>query len=188
MNPRRLAVACLCLASLLACLTSPGRAAGEYPMTLTFDASVSNGTTTVTSKVTIHVDRLMEESRRKRVMDALTYSGYPNFLNTLRTLPPVGSIAIQARKVDVRYAHEEQAEAGRRLVLVADRPLFFLSADSTKDRVGYELTMVELRFDAQGKASGTMTGAARVKPSPNGLVLDNFAETPVKLAAGAPGQ
>ena len=65
-------------------------------------------------------------------------------------------------------------------MLVADRPLFFLGNPS-KARAGYELTIVELRFDATGGVTGTMTGAARVKPSPDGLVVDEWAEAPVNL-------
>ena len=98
-------------------------------------------------------------------------------------LPPIGTIALQSRTVDIRYAHEQQQGTGRRLVLVADRPLFFLGGDVAKNRAGYELTIVELLFDAQGGVAGTMTGAARVKPSPGGLVLDDYAEAPVRLAA-----
>jgi hypothetical protein len=123
----------------------------------------------------------MEESRRKRVTDALLHGGYGNFLPALRLLPPVGTITLNARTVDIRYAREQQETTGRRLVLVADRPLFFLG-DPSKARAGYELTVVELRFDAGGGVAGTMAGAARVKPSPDGVVLDDYAEAPVRLA------
>jgi hypothetical protein len=161
--------------------TGPLRAAGEYPLTLVADVQVKKDETTITSAVTIRVDRLMEESRRTRVTDALRYGGYPNFLNTLRPLPPVGAIELARRKVEIRYAHEQEDEAGRRLVLVADRPLFFLG-DPEKPRAGYELTLVELRFDAQGGTTGRIVGAARVKPAGGGgVVLDDYAEAPVEL-------
>jgi hypothetical protein len=160
----------------------PVRAAGEYPLTVSLAASASTAETQINSRVLIHVDRLMEESRRKRVTDALTYSGYGNFLNALRALPPIGAIALQARTVEIRYAREEQEPAARRLVLVADHPLFFLSGDLQKSRAGYELAVVELRIDAQGGVTGRMAGAARVKPSPDGVVLDDFADVPVQLS------
>jgi hypothetical protein len=159
----------------------PLGAAGSYPLTLTVQATASTGAAAASS-VTIRVDRLMEENRRKRVTDALTYSGYGNFLTALRALPPVGAIAVQEREVEIRYAHEQEQSSGRRLVLVADRPLFFLGGDPAKSRAGFELTMVELLFDAQGGVTGTMTGAARVKPSPGGIVVEDYAEAPVKLA------
>jgi PKD repeat protein len=167
-------------------LVGAAQTAGTYPVTLTLDAQAGGDVTTVTSSVTVAVKRLMEESRRKRVTDALTYSGYGSFLTALRPLPPVGTVTVNRRSVEIRYAREQQQGAERRLVLIADRPLFFLSGDAAKPRTGYELTVVELRFDAQGVVTGTMAGAARVKPSPDGPVLDDFAETPVRLSAHAP--
>ena len=54
----------------------------------------------------------------------------------------------------------------------------FLTTDPARNRTGYELTVVDLRFDDHGGISGTMSGAARVKPSPDGPVLGDFAEAP----------
>jgi hypothetical protein len=159
-------------------------AAVAYPLTLEADASMETATAKVSSTLTIHVDRLMLEAPRKRVTDALRYGGYANFLNTLRTLPPIGWIELSNRKVEIRYAHEVPNETGGRLVLVADRPLFFVGGDPAKSRAGYELTMVELRFDGSDRATGTMTGAARVKPAGEGqIALDDFAAAPVQLNA-----
>src|SRR5581483_7925106 len=136
-------------------------------------------TANIVSSVKIRVDKLMEENRRTRVNDALKRNGYTGFLTTLRTLPRVGTIEVSARTVDIRYAHEAPEGSGRRLVLVADRPLFFLGGAPSKSRDGYELTIVDLRFDAAGAVVGTMAGAARVKPAPDGgVVLDDYAEAP----------
>jgi hypothetical protein len=154
--------------------------AANYPLTATMDAQVKSGATTITTQLVIHVDRLMEESRRVRVTDALKYGGYANFLNTLRALPPVGHIQLEKRKAEIRYAREQGEGDGNRLILVADSPLFFLG-DATKPRAGYELTIVELRFDAQGGVSGTISGAARVKPAGEDVVLDDFAEAPLQI-------
>jgi hypothetical protein len=166
-------------------LVGSAQTAGTYPLKLTLDAHAEGEGTKVTSSVTVAVNRLMEESRRKRVTDALTYSGYGNFLTALRSLPPIGTITVNGRSVQIRYAREQPQGAERRLVLIADRPLFFLTGDPTKTRTGFELTVIELRFDAQNVVTGTMAGAARVKPSPDGPVLNDFAETPVRLSAHA---
>jgi len=173
----------VCLAALAAGAAVPLRAAGTYPLTLTLKAAAEKADAAVTAAVTIQVDRLMEESRRQRVTDALNFGGYGNFLPALRKIPPVGKITINGKSVSIRYAIEQPDGAGHRLVLVADRPLFFLGAESSKARAGYELTMVELRFDEHGGVNGTMSGAARVKPSPDGVVLDDWAEAPVRLTA-----
>ena len=75
------------LASVIACLTVAPRAAGEYPLTLTLEAKASTGATAVISTVTVRVAKLMEESRWKRVTDALKYGGFANFMTALRPLP-----------------------------------------------------------------------------------------------------
>jgi len=172
------------IAVALACAAGAARAA-DYPMTLSADAKATAGTAAVTAVVTIKVDRLMEENRRKRVTDRLEHDGYAKFVPELRSLPPVGTIEVQGRSVEIRYAREQRDAKGRRLVLIADQPLFFLGADPAKNRAGYELTIVELRFDAAGKFTGTMAGAAKVKPSPEGPVLDDFAQAPVTLTSRA---
>lgn len=170
-------------ASLTVCLLTSFAAvqATDFPLTLAAAAKVSKGPTTVTTTFTIHVDRLMNETFRTRVTDALKFGGYPKFLPALRALPPIGTIGVDGREVEIRYAREEPREKGSRLVLVADQPLFFLG-DKAKARAGYELTMVELILDAQGTGTGTMTGAARVKPTPDGgIVIDEFEVAPVQL-------
>jgi len=164
------------------CAASAARAAADYPLTLTAEAMVNSAATTITSSVTIRVDRLMEENRRKRVTDALTHGGYANFVTALRSLPAVGVIELDRRTVDVRYAHESADATRRRLVLIADRPLFFLG-DPEKSQAGYQLTVMELRFDENGGVTGTMAGAARVKPSAAGPVLDDYSGQPVRLTA-----
>jgi hypothetical protein len=155
--------------------------AAQYPVAVAVDAQAKAGATSIASKLTIRVDRAMEDSRRVRVTDALKFGGYANALNTLRALPPVGTIQLEKRQVEIRYTREQSDAGGRRLLLIADRPLFFLSGDAQKTRAGYELTVVELQIDAKGAVSGVMNGAARVKPSPDGVVLDDFADVEVRL-------
>ena len=165
----------------VACATLSAGAA-EYPLTLTANAKVSSGATTVTSIVTIQIDRLMEPSRRAKVLDGLKFNGYQGFMNALRVLPAIGVIKAGERQVDVRYAWESTVDKARRLIIVADKPLVFLGGEASKPRAGYELTVVDLRLDDRGAVSGTMTGAARVKPAPDdGVVLDDYAVAPIEL-------
>lgn len=172
----------LLLAGILILETGPTHAAVQYPLALTLDARLEAGVTTIASKITVRVDRPMDDRRRIEVTDALKYGGYGNFVNALRPQPPLGSIETQSAKVDIRYTREEQDGPATRLIVVADRPLFFVSVDPTKSRAGYQLTLVDLRFDGSGGVTGQMAGAARVKPGPEGsVVLDDYAETLVQL-------
>ena len=105
-----------------------------------------------------------------------------SFLKALRALPVIGTIELDGRKVELRYAHEEAREGGAGSSW-PPMPRCFSSAVRRKAKAGYELTLVELTLDAQGSGKGTMTGAARVKPTPDGgLVVDDFASAPVQLA------
>ena len=167
----------------LAAASAAAGAAGDYPLVRELEARVTLGDTSITSKVTVGVDRLMEETRWKRVTDALKHGGYSNFVTALRMLPPVGWVEVNKRRVDVRYAREEQRPAGRRLLVVADKPLFFLG-DETKSRPGFALTVVELNIDGTGAIKGSMAGAARVKPSLEGdVLLEDYAEALVTLSS-----
>jgi hypothetical protein len=160
------------------------QSAGTYPLTLSLDVKAKVGVTTVSTMLTVHVEQQMPAFRRTKLIDALKRGGYPEFLKTLRALQPIGTITTETREVELRYMHEEPTTTGRRLILVADRPLFFLNRDASKTKAGYELTLVELQFDGAGGVTGTITGAARVRPSPQGdggVVLDDYAEAPVQL-------
>jgi hypothetical protein len=175
---------CLTFLALAAVVPDVARvnAAVSYPLTLDLDAQLKTGPTVVTSVLTIRLKQAMAPGDQPRAVNALKFGGYPKFYDALRGLPTIGTIALPNRNVEIQYAHEQPHEPGQRLVLVADRPLFFLSADANKKRAGYELTVVELILDAQGKVSGTMAGAARVKPTPDGgVILDDYAEAPVQL-------
>jgi len=173
----------------LACAGVRARAAATYPRTLVAQAKASSGETSVTSTVRIHIDRLVEPSRRTRVVDGLKFNGYQGFMNALRPLPVIGTISTQKREVKVRYAWETKMDDRTRLVVVSDTPLFFLAADASKAKAGYELTVVELMLDDRGAGTGTMAGAARVKPAPpDGIVLEDFAAAPVTLTVAAPSK
>jgi len=185
---RTTAIAAVVTIAALAWFAAPGHAANGYPRTIIAEATAASGPNKVTATVTIKIDRLVEPSRRQRVLDGLKYNGYQGFMDALRPLPVIGSIAAPNGNVKVRYAWETAVENKNRLIVVADKPLFFVPAESQPPRAGYQLTFVELLFDEHGAATGTMAGAARVKPAPDGIVLDDFSAVPVTLKVAAPGK
>jgi hypothetical protein len=170
----------------------PASAAGIYPQTITANAKAADAGTTVTSRITIKIDRLVEPSQRDRLLEGLKRDGYQGFMNVIWTLPTIGSIATQTAQVNVQYAWETLVQNRRRLVVVADKPLFFLSrlvGRDAQNRQGYDLTVVELQYDNRGGATGTMAGAARVKPSPDeGIILQDYAAVPVQLTVQSPSK
>ena len=173
----------LSVAALVASGAMSTQAAVQYPIALTLDAKVTAGATTINSKLTVRVDRAMGDVSRTQVSNVLqTGGGYANFLNALRPLPMLGALETQAAKVDIKYTREDPEGTGSRLVLVGDRPLFFLSPDPDRAKSPFQLTVVELHFDGKGGVTGQMTGAARVRPSPDGgVLLDDYADQLVQL-------
>src|SRR5262245_47912685 len=114
-------------ASLAVCVLLCGSTAHavDFPIALSADAHAKKGATTITTTLTINVERLMNGTYRSRMHDALKFGGYPKFLSGLRGLPVIGKIEVENRMVELRYAREDALEKGSKLVLVADRPLFF---------------------------------------------------------------
>ena len=168
-------------------LARPGSGAGQYPRTIVANAKAASGATTITSTVTIQLDRLVEPSRRDRLLKGLKQNGYQGLMDVMRPLPVIGSIKVQNREVAVKYAWDTEVQGKHRLIVVADKPLFFLPGDEPKARPGYQLTVVQLTLDERGAGTGMMAGAARVKPAPDeGLILEDYATTPVDLTVLPP--
>lgn len=176
-------VAALSIAGLVASAAGSMQAAVQYPIALTLDAKITSGVTTINSKLMVRVDRAMGDVSRTQVGNVLqTGGGYARFLNALRPLPMLGSLETQSSKVDIKYTREDPEGTGSRLMLVADRPLFFLSPDPDREKSPFQLTVVELHLDGKGGVTGQMSGAARVRPAPDGgVLLDDYADQLVQL-------
>ncbi|HEY1307594.1 MAG TPA: hypothetical protein VGF24_28770 [Vicinamibacterales bacterium] len=173
----------------LACLMFASSVAASYPMTLTARANFTGTETTISSTLTITVERLMDPDDRTFVLDGLKYRGYQGFMDALRPRPVIGQVGNKSGHVDLRYAWETKTDDRRRLVLVADKPFFFIARDTSKPRGGFELTVIDLQLDDRNTGSGTMAPAARVKRAPDGgPILDDFATAPVQLTVEAAKQ
>src|SRR5436190_17586239 len=130
---RRYAAVVVAIAAVLS-LVGRTFAADAYPKTIVAAAKVVNGATTVTSQVTIKINRLVEPSRRDRVINGLKANGYQGFMDALRPLPVIGSIATQSNEVMVRYGWDSEVEGKKRLIIVSSRRWSFLGAISRRGR------------------------------------------------------
>jgi len=178
---------------LMAVLTgtqaAPANAAEVFDMTATAKAGPA-AAGTLTIPITIRIDRYTSATERAKMIDGLKYGGYPGFLNALRDAPAAGSLDVGDQKFVVRWARTEPAGSGRTVTIVTDKPVYFIGSGgaSSKPKAGYEVAVVTLNLDAGGKGDGTMAAAARVKPrGTTGFVVDDYAETPLKLTATAHG-
>ena len=88
-------------------------------------------------------------------------------------------------KFPIRWAREQKTAKGRTIVVVTDRPVFFVGGarPNAKPRAGYETALVQLQVDDAGAGSGMMVAAGRVKPGgETGVRIDDYADEPLTLA------
>jgi hypothetical protein len=154
------------------------------PETFTASAQVHTAAGGTGGMITIHVDRYTPENERKTMTDALKHGGYPAFLPVLRKAPDVGYVSIGDVKTVLRWAREEPTPKGRVITLVTEAPVFFVGGGrvDARSRAGFELAIVRLTVDDYGYGTGTMAGAAKVKPDGSGGVqVEDYGDQPIKL-------
>ena len=149
-------------------------------------AQAKNATGAVSGMLEVRLSRYTPDFDRKTVEAALKEGGYPRFLLALRNAPEVGQLVLGGSEPFViRYAREKVDAGGRTIVIVTDRPVFFIGGGrsaGTKPRAGYEVAVLQIQMDAKGQGSGTMAAAARVRPDGDGgVLLDDYAEEPILL-------
>lgn len=154
------------------------------PETFTANAQARAAAGALAATILIDIQRYTPEFDRTAVEAALKGGGYPAFLTALRKAPEVGSVAIGDQKFAIRWAREQKTAKGRTIVVVTDKPVFFVGGGRTdaKPRAGYEVAVIQLLVDDIGLGTGTMAAAARVKPGgETGVQIDDYAEEPIKF-------
>jgi hypothetical protein len=148
-------------------------------------AVVKNASGALSGTLEVRVRRYTPEFDRQTVEEALRLGGYPRFLPALRNAPEVGQVILGGgQPYAIRYARETVEGGVRTIVLVTDTPIVFVGAGlaDPKPRAGYDVGVLRLQLDAKGSASGTMAGAARVRPDGSGgVLLDDYADAPIEL-------
>ena len=139
----------------------------------------------ITVPMIVQIDRYTPEHARTTMTDGLKHGGYPGFLTALRKAPVVGTVTVAGQTFDIRWAREQPVANGRSIVLITDKPVYFVGGGSTtaKPREGYEVALLQFRLDDAGLGfDGKMAAAARVKPGgPTGVQIDDYAEKPIDL-------
>ena len=180
----RSCIAGLSIALVWLAASAAAQTPGTAPETFAAAAKASTQDAGATGNLTIHIQSYTDDRDRTTMTEALRIGGYPGFLNTFRKIPDVGYVELGGRKVLVRWARQQPTAKGRTITVVTDGPLFFLggAAVDAKPRTGFQLALIQMDVDATGVGSGTMAGAARVKPGgETGVQVDDYADTPVQL-------
>lgn len=162
------------------------------PADYTANAEVTTALAKATTVVKIHIDSYTSDRDRNILVSALRMNGYQNFLPAFKRTPIVGYVQINAQKWDLRWA-AETVEGGTKVITAAtDKPMFFLGGGDVdpKTRRGYEMAVIRMEFDGAGNGTGVLNAAARVKPNADmtNVIVDDFADTPVKLTSVTRGK
>lgn len=103
----------------------------------------------------------------------------------LRGLPKVGYMFFAGRQGwPIRYSRELEAQDGKRRILLAtDRPVSFREAYQNTQLGDFDVTMVELTVDAEGKGSGILSLGTEVVWNKEAAKLEvtNVTSQPVQL-------
>jgi len=158
---------------------------GTAPEVFSATAQAKTAAAAVSGKLEVRISRYTPDFDRKTVEEALRLGGYPRFLTTLRNAPEVGQLTLaDGPPYVIRYARETAEGAGRAIVLVTDRPVFFVGSARTdaKPRAGYEVAVIQIQVDGAGRGRGSMAAAARVRPDGNGgVLLDDYADALIEV-------
>lgn len=186
MRIAKIPIVVLLLAAPIWARAQAPRPAATAPEVFTGTAQAKNATGAVSGTLEARVSRYTPEFDRGAVETALRLGGYPRFLTALRKAPQVGELIVGgSQPYAIRYAREKVDAGARTIILVTDMPVYFIGGgrgQPTKPREGFEVAVIQIQIDATGKGSGTMAGAARVRPDGDGgVLLDDYAEQPIAL-------
>ena len=126
------------------------------------------GTSTQMGKmvnVNIHIDQFSTPDDRKALIDAFARAGQDGFVDALQDMKAKGRVRFASGGVgnDVKYIIELPSESGRRFRLVTDRNLAFGELYGGTRSRDYNVGAIELVLTPDGKGSGTVLPACRLK-------------------------
>jgi hypothetical protein len=161
--------------------------ASETPGPETFKAIASiktAGGVAATAPVTITVDRKMTRAQADRLVETFKTGGAAALRKALDGVPPTGSVRIgNGSAVAARMALERVTDKGRLVTVVTLEPLAFLGAGvpGAKAKDAYDFGVVDIEVDANGKGSGTLSPAAKIKVHEGSFVVEDYATDLVEL-------
>jgi hypothetical protein len=163
------------------------RAAVQLPLRLSgvVVSAGGVGNPTGTARVDIAVNRLSTTEERAKLADVLTHKGQDALLDALREAKSVGTIRFNTELAwDLRYARQlPRDEGGTRIYLATDRPMSMAELWNQPRYSQYPFTLIELQFDGDGRASGSLMLAARVTADKDGrfIEVENFASEAIPI-------
>jgi hypothetical protein len=134
--------------------------------------------------VDIVIERWSTDGERDRLVAVLKEKGPDALLSALQKMPRVGYIR-RPKSIgwDLHFARSVKAEEGRQVVIATDRPMSFWEAANRPRSADYDFTLIDIRFDPDGKGTGKLAVAAKVdyNEKTQTVEVENFGIEPVRL-------
>jgi hypothetical protein len=143
-----------------------------------------------TAPVTISLDRMLTSAERGTLLAAFKSGDAAALRKALAAQPSLGFVEGGTKvKVPVKFAFPRSTGAGRIVTIVCDQPIVHIGGDvpNARPKAGYEHAYVLLVLDADGKGSGEVAPAAKLKLRDDGaLVTEDYGADTVWLKDVAP--
>lgn len=151
-----------------------------------FAANLSGSGPPGTSLIEIVIERWSTEAEREALRSTLINKGPDALLGALQKIKPRVGFIRRPSSVgwDLYYAREVKREDGtRQIILASDRPLSFREVVNSTRSKNYAFTIVDIRFDAEGKGTGQLAGAAKVtfNRATSHIEIESYASRPIDL-------
>jgi hypothetical protein len=134
--------------------------------------------------VDIVIERWSTDGERDRLVSVLKDKGPDALLSALQKMPRVGYIRTPTSiGWDLHFARSVNSAEGRQVVIATDRPMSFWEAANRPRSADYDFTLVDIRFDPDGKGTGKLAVAAKVdyNEKTQTIEVENFGIEPVRL-------
>jgi hypothetical protein len=148
-----------------------------------FAASLGTGRTAV---VEIVVYRWSTDEERERLLTTLQEFGRDKMVDELQKIrPPVGYVRTpNSVAYDLYYARDNPtADGGRHVILATNRRVSFREVAKNARSLQYQVTLIELHIDRNGKGEGKLVPAAKITwdNSRKAIEIENYSALPVDL-------
>jgi hypothetical protein len=148
-----------------------------------FGAQMERGQTVV---LDIHVFRWSTDEEREKLLTTLQEFGRDKLIDELMKIRPVTGYIKAPNSIgyDLYYARKSAApDGGQQIVLATNRRVGVREAATAQRSMQYQLTLIELHIDADGKGEGKMVPAAKVSwdAKKKAIEIENYRALPIDL-------
>jgi hypothetical protein len=148
-----------------------------------FGAQMERGQTVV---LDINVFRWSTDEERERLLTTLQEFGRDKLIDELMKIRPVVGYFKAPNSVgyDLYYARKTPLPDGaQQIVLATNRRVNVREAASAQRSMQYQLTVIELRIDEDGKGEGKMVPAAKISwdTKKKAIEIENYRALPIDL-------